>query len=32
MHLPEKYADPKTSGLKANVKKGSNTQNFDLTD
>jgi hypothetical protein len=32
MKLPEKYADPKTSGLKANIKKGSNTQNFDLTD
>lgn len=29
---PEKYEDPKTSGLTATVKGGSNTQNFDLTD
>ncbi|MDR0608732.1 MAG: hypothetical protein LBG58_01315 [Planctomycetaceae bacterium] len=30
-HLPEKYADVKTSGLTATVKKGKNIINFDLT-
>ncbi|MDR3197446.1 MAG: DUF4198 domain-containing protein [Planctomycetaceae bacterium] len=30
-HLPEKYADTKTSGLTATVKTGKNTINFDLT-
>ncbi|GHT14491.1 hypothetical protein FACS1894170_11540 [Planctomycetales bacterium] len=29
-HLPEKYADEKTSGLTANVKKGKNVFDFDL--
>jgi hypothetical protein len=29
---PEKYENPKTSGLKATVKSGSNEFNFDLTD
>jgi hypothetical protein len=29
-HLPEKYADVKTSGLTANLKKGKNIINFDL--
>ncbi len=28
--LPEKYADPKTSGLKFEVKPGSQTYNIDL--
>ncbi len=32
MKLPEKYADPKTSGLKMSIKKGSNTKDWDLTD
>ncbi|MDR1383076.1 MAG: Ig-like domain-containing protein [Planctomycetaceae bacterium] len=31
-HLPEKYADVKTSGLSATVKKGKNTLNFDLVE
>jgi hypothetical protein len=31
-HLPEKYADVKTSGLTATVKKGNNTINFNLTE
>jgi hypothetical protein len=29
-HLPEKYADEKTSGLTVNVKKGKNVFDFDL--
>jgi hypothetical protein len=29
---PEKYENPKTSGLKATVKRGSNEFNFELTD
>jgi hypothetical protein len=32
MKLPDKYSDPKTSGLKANLTKGGNTFNADLTD
>jgi hypothetical protein len=30
--IPEKYENPKTSGLKRTVKSGSNTFNFELTD
>jgi hypothetical protein len=30
--VPQKYEDPKTSGLKRTVKSGSNTVNFELTD
>jgi hypothetical protein len=30
--IPEKYENPKTSGLKKTVKSGSNTFNFELTD
>ncbi len=30
--IPEKYEDPKKSGLKSTVKPGSNTFDFDLTD
>ncbi|MDR2642876.1 MAG: DUF4198 domain-containing protein [Planctomycetaceae bacterium] len=30
-HLPEKYADVKTSKLTATIKKGKNTFNFNLT-
>jgi len=30
--VPQKYEDPKTSGLKRTVKSGSNTFDFELTD